>query len=144
MARICLHYLSFDIFRADLESDMIKQNIISGSYRLYWFAATQWIRLIQRCARLQRNNAPPKTLIHALDRFICECENANYEGAADLEPQENDEFHMFRENAPDIHKLLHQKLQFNRMDVGDWKLEEDEGISDPVSSSSKQGNRGPC
>lgn len=33
------------------------------------------------------------------------------------------------DSAPNIHELLHQELHFRRLDVGDWKLEdEDEGI----------------
>lgn len=132
MARTCLHYLSFNIFEVDFEPDMIKENILSGSYRLHWFAASQWIVLVQNCAKLLGNRSPPESLLRALSRFAYECENGNYEAIEDFDSQQSDEFKIFRESAPNIHKLLHQELQFRRMDVGDWKLEEeDKGIHEP-------------
>jgi hypothetical protein len=139
MARTCLHYLSFNIFEVGLESDMIKQNILSGSYRLHWFAVTQWLGLIQRCASLLCNRSIPGDLIFALNRFVYECGNGNYDAREDLDSQQNDEFQIFKENAPDTHRLLHQELQYHYMDVGTWKLEEDKGILEPVPFNCKKG-----
>lgn len=133
MARTCLHYLSLNIFEVDSEPDTIKQNILSGSYRLHWFAATQWIVLVQNCAKLLGTRSPPDDLLRALSRFVDECENGNYEITAHFDSQQNDEFQIFRDSAPNIHELLHQALHFRRLDVGDWKLEEeDEGICNPT------------
>lgn len=135
MAKTCLHYLSLNIFEVDSEPDTIKQNILSGSYRLHWFAATQWVVLVQNCAKLLRNGSPPDDLLRALSRFAHECENGNYETIMELDSQQSDEFQIFRDSAPNIHELLHQELHFRRLDVGDWKLEEvDQGIRNPTFS----------
>jgi hypothetical protein len=130
--------LSFNIFEVDLEPDVIKHHILSGSYRLHWFAATQWLGLIQRCAILLCNRSVPGDLMVALNHFIYECENGNYDAIASFNSDQNDEFQIFKENSPDIHRLLHQELQFHRMDIGDWKLEDDRGIVKPVPFLSKK------
>lgn len=126
MARTCLHYLSLNIFEVDSEPDTIKQNILSGSYRLHWFAATQWIVLVQNCAKLLGTRSPTDDLLRALSHFAHECENGNYETIAHFDSQQSDEFQTFRDSAPKIHELLHQELHFRRLDVGDWKFEEDD------------------
>lgn len=133
MARTCLNYLSSNIFDIELESDEITQNILSGAYRLHWFAASQWIEIVRRCASLLRNQPLPENMIQALDRLVCQCENGNYEDIAEFDSPRNDEFEVFKERGPNIHKLLHQELQFRRMDVGNWRLEDDEGISESDS-----------
>lgn len=129
MARTCLHYLSSNIFEVDAAPDMIKQNILSGSYRLHWFAATQWIVLVQNCAKLLSDRSAPDDLLRAISHFANERENGNYEITAHFDSEQSDEFQIFRDSTPNIQELLHQELHFRRLDVGDWKLEdEDEGI----------------
>ena len=122
MAKTCLNYMSRDIFDIELELGQIAQNIRSGSYRLYWFAATQWMELVRRFARLLGGQPAPETLIRALNYFVDNCENSNHKAAEDVDFGQSKEFEVFV-NDPGIYKLLHQEVHFQHMDVGDWKLE---------------------
>lgn len=128
MTKTCLHYLSSDIFDIENEPEIIERNILSGLYRLHWFATTQWIVLLQECERLLGSCDFPESLNLALKQFVRECVNGNFEGTVSLTNQPN--FSALKQKEPELHELLVQELYFRRMDVGDWKLEEnDEGIS---------------
>lgn len=122
MAKTCLNYMSRDIFDIEIEPDQIAQNIRSGSYRLYWFAATQWTELVRRCARHLCGQPAPETLIRALNCFVDNCENSNYETIENVGFVQNKDFEVFV-NYPGIYSLLHEEIHFQHMDVGDWKLE---------------------
>jgi hypothetical protein len=126
IAMTCLRYLSLQIFDIELDEDEISESILSGSYRLHWFATTQWIEVVRRYSILLCNQSPPATLITALNAFSEECENGTTDATADLESLKSDDFEVFKNAEPAIHKLLHQALQFCRMDVGKWKLEDDD------------------
>lgn len=128
MTKTCLHYLSSDIFDTEIEPETIERNIFTGLYRLHWFATTQWIELLQECERLLSTCDFPESLLLALKRFAHECENGNFESTVDLATQS--EFSALEQKEPALHELLAQELHFRRMDVGHWKLEDnDEGIS---------------
>jgi hypothetical protein len=130
MTKTCLYYLSSDIFDVGIEHEMIKSNILSGIYRLHWFATTQWIVLLQKCEKLLGSFDLPESLLIALKHFVYECENGNFEGTVGLSSQSDHDFTILRQKEPSLHELLVQALHFRRMDVGDWKLEDkDEGIS---------------
>lgn len=122
MTKACLHYLSSDIFDVEIEPEMIERNILTGLYRLHWFATTQWIVLLQECERLLGSCDFPESLLLALRRFAHECENGNFERQVDLTTQS--ELSALKHTEPTIHELLIQELHFQRMDVGDWKLED--------------------
>lgn len=127
MTKTCLHYLSSNIFDTGIEPDIIDRNVLSGLYRLHWFATTQWIVLLQECESLLGSRDFPESLVLALKHFAHECENGNFEGAVDLTNQPD--FSALKQKEPALHELLVQELYFRRMDVGDWKLEDNnEGI----------------
>ncbi|KAJ5175558.1 NACHT nucleoside triphosphatase [Penicillium canariense] len=129
MTKTCLYYLSSDIFDIGIEPEMIEENILTGLYRLHWFATTQWIVLLQECERLLGSCDLPEPLLLALKHFAHECENGNFEGTVDLSSQSDHEFSTLRQKEPALQRLLVQELHFRRMDVGDWKVEDDdEGI----------------
>lgn len=128
MTKTCLHYLSSDVFDVGIEPEMIKSNILSGIYRLHWFATTQWVVLLQECEKLLGSSDLPESLLVALKHFVHECENGNFEGTLGLNSQSDHEFSTLRQKEPSLHEILVQELYFRRMDVGDWKLEDNEGI----------------
>lgn len=136
MTKTCLRYLSSDIFDVGIEPEMIKSNTLSGIYRLHWFATTQWIVLLQECEKLLGNSDLPESLLLALKHFVHECENGNFEATVGLNSQSDHEFSTLSQKEPSLHKLLVQELHFRRMDVGDWKLEDnDEGIFNSMISA---------
>ena len=129
MTKTCLHYLSSDIFDVGIEPEMIKNNILSGIYRLHWFATTQWVVLLQECEKLLGSFDLPESLLVALKHFVHECENGNFEATLGLNSESDHEFSTLRRKEPSLHEILVQELYFRRMHVGDWKLEDnDEGI----------------
>jgi hypothetical protein len=78
--------------------------------------------LLQECERLLGSCDFPESLLLALRRFAHECENGNFERKVDLTTRS--EFSALKHKESAIHELLVQELHFFRMDVGDWKLEE--------------------
>ncbi|OOQ87200.1 NACHT domain protein [Penicillium brasilianum] len=137
MTKACLHYLSSDIFNVEIEPEMIERNIMTGLYRLHWFATTQWIVLLQECERLLGSCDFPESLLLALRRFAHECENGNFERRVYLTTQS--ELSALKHTEPTIHELLVQELHFQRMDVSDWKLEDNnEGILNKLIRTSRE------
>lgn len=131
MARTCLRYLCLDIFDSETEPSNIKEHVLSGAYRLYWFAASQLLHILQRCSTLLHKQALPTPLVKELTLFYQYRENLCFDqtqlahkAAAVYSLSEADEFEIFKEELPEEHQYLHHALALRRLDDGKWKLDE--------------------
>lgn len=152
MATTCLSYLCLDIFDPDMEdedmeeedsegSDLedkdtgngeMQKKILSGQYCLHWFAISQWIEAVRRCAGMLRNGSPPDELIGALERFISKRENIS-NGNPGEKGLKCEELEGFKHRWPGLYDMLRRAVRFSRLDTGSWRL--DEGNQSKLSSS---------
>lgn len=128
MTKTCLHYLCLDIFDPEIEDQQIKENLLSGAYRLHWFAPTQWVEILRHCAISLHDRAPPDDLITTLKTFGERRENTTFQDSScSYGDWSSDHFEAFRGKHPEIYRLLDQTLKFWHLDTGNWKLD-DEGM----------------
>lgn len=124
MTKTCLHYLCLDIFDPEIEDQQIKENLLSGAYRLHWFASTQWVEILRHCAISLHDRAPPDDLITTLKTFGERRENTTFQdSSSSYGDWSSDHFEAFKGKHPEIYRLLDQTLKFWHLDTGNWKLD---------------------
>ncbi|KAJ5740685.1 hypothetical protein N7493_000557 [Penicillium malachiteum] len=130
MVQTCLKYLTFDIFDPLINPTDIKRYIMSGDYRLYWFATGQLMPILQKCLNLLRDQALPPSLVKALTLFCQTRDNINFNPSiasiekSQLDTLKTDGFEVLSEKLPEEHQFLCHALAFHDLDVGKWKLNE--------------------
>ncbi|KAJ5248989.1 hypothetical protein N7468_000440 [Penicillium chermesinum] len=136
MATTCLRYLCLDIFDPEIDPTDVKMHILSGRYGLYWFAASQLLSILQRCARLLADQALPDLLKNELTLFCQIRGNISFDPAAKDDKKavkeqilpEEDVFQTFKPVLPEEHRFLHHALALRSLDNGKWRLDQEIAI----------------
>ncbi|KAH8897615.1 hypothetical protein GQ53DRAFT_777961 [Thozetella sp. PMI_491] len=106
-----LAYLSSGIASIELSNDQIRDNILTGRYRLFDFAARQWITLTRRCVKTSKDlSAYPSTLTQ-LRLLALELRNTLFEGQVELE---DEDFMQIESMELDICQIICGILQFRQ------------------------------
>jgi len=123
LTETCLRYLSTDLFVEDAGDSDLEKDIVSGRFRLSYFACNQWYNLTRLCIVGSKDAAVPGRLVSALEDFV----------TARGSPSRDSE-HLFKPAAlesvkdefPKMHAFLCRVVDFNKKkrDAGNWRLEE--------------------
>lgn len=125
LTETCLRYLSTDLFDEDAADDELEKNIVSGRFRLSYFACDQWYSLTRLCIIGSKDAAVPERLISALQDFVMargspsqEPTGPRFGGPTALESVKDD--------FPETHAFLWRMANFNKkkQDTGNWRLGE--------------------
>ncbi|KAK2764389.1 hypothetical protein FQN54_009083 [Arachnomyces sp. PD_36] len=125
VATTCLTYLCSDLFDPEIEKEHLRESILSGGYRLHNFSAFQWMETILRFTKTVHDQAIPDVLIEILELFVSQRENLTYTRSSDTTP-EFAELRPFKIKRPKLYDILCRALQFFRLDLGNWRMDEDE------------------
>jgi hypothetical protein len=107
-----------------VDEDDIAAHVISGAYRFYDFATSQWLKLVTNLTLELSRQTPPNDLVNLLDNFMNIRENADFEDTDNdaVGPRYSG---LFSETWPTMHKKLCKVLEFQRQrDQSDWSLDE--------------------
>ncbi|KAL6403418.1 NACHT domain protein [Ilyonectria robusta] len=83
----CTKYLCQDHHNPWTEDPEFEENVISGDYRLHYYATSTWLELTERYLSLAGSKAPPPQLINALENLDGARSQWEYRGGTELEAQ---------------------------------------------------------
>lgn len=78
LTKSTLVYLCSGIFHEDLSKEQIEANILTGKYRLHWFAFTQWIALTRSCLEQSKDLSVYPDISELLCRVALELRNFRF------------------------------------------------------------------
>jgi hypothetical protein len=112
IASVCLSYLSFECFNDALSTEDIGNNILSGDYVLFTYAADEWLEHIRQCAR-HLEPEPLQSLRNVLSTFAEVRENYFFQADGNGHHAAKNEFQPFQA-WPNLHDLLIDMDSFMR------------------------------
>lgn len=91
---------------------------MAGTYRLHWFAVSQWVSLVRRCVERFKDLSAYPDLLELLTRLVMELRNYSFSGQVDL----NDRiFRALKPDEPELSEFVCGILQFRQDDKqSDW------------------------
>jgi hypothetical protein len=111
LAMSSLTYLCSGIFDAYLSDRRVQDNILSGRYRLHWFATSQWITLIRRCVDECNDLSAYPALLALLTRLALELTNYRFKYQIGLK---DEAFRAIESDWPEISQIIRGVLQFRQ------------------------------
>lgn len=113
LATSCIQYLCQRHHDTELSEEELRENMLTGKYRLHDYSATMWLELIIRYMRLVQLETSPKNLIDLLGMFIEQRSSNNF--IEDVAPTKRTGLQPWLEpNHPDISKMLHNATNFDK------------------------------
>ena len=103
----------------NLSDEEIQENILTGRYRLHWFATSQWIALTKRCVEKPKDLSVNTDLLNLLTQLAAELRNQNFIGQKDLKDVAIQSISTW----PEISQIIGGVLQFRLDDRHtDWNF----------------------
>jgi hypothetical protein len=126
LTETCLRYLSTDLFDEHASDDDLEKDIVSGRFRLSYFACSQWYNLTRLCIIVSKDAAVPGRLISALQDFMMARGSPSQEpisrpfGPAALDS--------VKDNFPEIYAFVCRIANFTKLkrDTESWRLGEED------------------
>ncbi|KAJ2997236.1 hypothetical protein NUW58_g707 [Xylaria curta] len=114
LALSTLTYLSSDIINVNISDEKLRDNILGGKYRLYWFATGQWISLALRCMKESKDPSISPNLQASLLWLAMTLKNDKFEKQSDsLTPT----FQYSESSFPEIAQIIDDVLHFRRNEL---------------------------
>lgn len=110
----CIHYLCQRHHDTDLSDNEIRDNVLSGMYRLHEYSATMWLELVERYSRLAKSTTPPSDLINLFRVFIEKRSSDEFIDNATLPPAKILGQPLFESDCPDVYKMLRNAAYFRK------------------------------
>lgn len=121
LAKSTMRYLCSGIFDETLPDEQLKKNILTGKYRLHWFAFTHWVALIRPCIKQSRDLSDYEDLRELLCRLALELRNYRFEGSISLKDVILQEI---ESTWPEIMYIVSGVMQFRQDDnQNDWNFD---------------------
>ncbi|KAI3319186.1 hypothetical protein HD806DRAFT_295960 [Xylariaceae sp. AK1471] len=111
LAMSTLTYLSSDIVDVTISGEQVRENILAGKYRLFWFAMSQWIALTMRCAEESKNLSTYPNLQALLLWLALKLKNDRFEKQTNVQEVAFQDFEL---GCPQISQIIDGVLQFRR------------------------------
>jgi hypothetical protein len=114
-----------------LRDDEVTENVLSGAYRLHDFAATSWLKLVERCIQFTGPKAPAGELLDALETLRCERTQPNYNETVQSSTQSSME--PIKSTSPVVHQMLCEAAQFRLVALkGNFHFEQGQRTNNPL------------
>ena len=79
----CLTYLCYDALSEDLDEEQLRDNLLSGKYRLQVFASSSWFNLVMQYLRLLQNDGRHEIIDVLMQNLFSELVNPKFQDDAD-------------------------------------------------------------
>jgi hypothetical protein len=114
LATCCIQYLCQRHHDTDLSDDELRDNILTGMYRLHEYSATMWLGLVEQYIRLAKLKTPPDDLISIFQVFIEKRNNNEFIDDTASPPIQSLSQSLFKSNYPDVYKMLREATSFKK------------------------------
>lgn len=110
-----MRYLCQDHHSPDISNEDVKVGIELGNYRLHYYAANTWLKLIIQYLRLNPSKNISEELTEALTKFHDKRGKQEYHGHTELEEQwYPPELQRFQSHNPNLFSFLQSFAQFQQ------------------------------
>lgn len=82
MLRTCLTYLCYDAMREDLDEGHLKENLLSGKYRLQVFASSSWFTLVTQYLRSAQDDGRQEVIDGLMRNLFSDVANSSFQNDA--------------------------------------------------------------
>lgn len=82
MVITCLTYLCYDAMREDISEDQLKDNLLSGKYRLQVFASSSWFALVTQYLRLAQDDERHEVVNGLMGNLFSDMANSSFQNDA--------------------------------------------------------------
>jgi hypothetical protein len=95
-----------------LSDEELRDNVLSGAYRLHEYSATMWLELVERYIRFAKSATPPSDLIKLFQMLIEKRSSDEFSNNSESTPPEISVQHLFKKDYPEIHEMLRNAAYF--------------------------------
>jgi hypothetical protein len=121
LATCCIQYLCQKHHDTDMSDDELRDNVLSGAYRLHEYSATMWLELVERYVRFAKSATPPSHLIKPFQMLIEKRSSDEFSDDNKSTLLEIPTQHSFKWDSPDIHEILRNAAYFrNKCAEGEY------------------------
>lgn len=121
MALATLSYLGSPILNAEISDDELKNNLLSGKYRLLEYFASHWLKIVLPLAR--KSSDYPPSFSKALTQAAEGGRSHKFQGGKLGSTAAFFQNTVLQRNSPDAYAMLRSALSFHRNEnILDWSL----------------------
>jgi hypothetical protein len=121
LATCCIQYLCQKHHDTDLSDDELRDNVLSGAYRLHEYSSTIWLELVERYIRFTKLDTPPSDLIKLFQVLIEKRCSDKFSDDNKSAPPEILAQYLSKWDYPDIQETLRNAAYFrNQCSEGEY------------------------
>jgi hypothetical protein len=110
---VCLTYLCYNALGGDLHQDKLRENLLSGKYRLQGFASSTWFNLVKKYIKMTRDEKHLAVINVLMENLFFELSNVNFRNDIDNGTESSQTlFQPIHPPWPEAPEFISHTLQF--------------------------------